>query len=89
MDSVNIFGIIMISIGFCIYGTYLVLCIYSVCGDCEECCDNIKRCCCKSYLPLDQDLSSINNDIRVPLTGYPEIILPTSVYNLDQEMNSI
>jgi hypothetical protein len=77
------FGIIMVSVAFGIYGTYIAFCVYDICS---YRCNNIKLCCkklycCKSNLPLD-------HDIRTPLTtAHQEIILPTSVYG--QEMSSI
>ena len=62
------FGIIMISVGFAIYGAYIGCCVYNVF---DGCCNRIKECmtyCCKSNLPLDQDLITINQEIRLPLS---------------------
>jgi hypothetical protein len=85
-NIMDTFGIIMISVAFGVYGTYIAFCVYDICS---YRCNNIKLCCkklycCKSNLPLDQNLVAINNDIRVPLTEYSEVILPTTIYNLDQ-----
>ncbi len=60
----DLFGIIMISVAFTIYGLYATCCVYNVCTGCYN---KIKECC-KSDLPLDQNLPLIENDFRLPLT---------------------
>lgn len=59
----DIFGIIMVSVGFGVYGTYICCCIFDIWG---ECYNNIN--CCKKNLPLDQNLEIGEQDFRLPLT---------------------
>ena len=58
----DLFGIIMISVGFTIYGLYACCCVYNICNGCYN---KIKECC-KSDLPLDHNLQE--TEIRLPLS---------------------
>ena len=60
--NMDLFGIIMISVAFTIYGLYATCCVYNVC----TCCYNKIKDCCKSDLPLDHNLHE--TEIRLPLS---------------------
>lgn len=79
MDTMGIFGIIMISVGIGIYGVYVACCIYYFGGPCCSKIIECMTCCCKSNQPLDQDLIILEQDIRLPL----------SMNLYETEMNSI